>query len=201
MYSYIFDIGGVLVGYNADDLAVMLAGTGDYDLGKVKTLLGYDLLYQIETGRMTSAEFYKKYVCSVMPGLSFEGWSNIYTEYFELNLPGFELMLELKSRGRKVYILSNLAELHRTAIERKVPGFFGHCVRNFLSYEMRCHKPEPEIYQKLIDGIGEKPGNLVFFDDSPQNIEGAKAAGINGIIFANERIEEIREQIKQLETL
>jgi FMN phosphatase YigB (HAD superfamily) len=200
MYCYVFDIGGVLVGYNADDLAALLAGTGNYDLGSVRSLLDHEPLYQIETGKMTGREFYKKYVCTIMPGLPYEAWVNVYTEYFELNRPGFELMTDMKARGRRVYTLSNLADIHKTAIERKIPGFFENFDNNYLSFEMRCHKPEREIYQKLIYGVGEKPENIVFFDDSLQNVESAKAAGINGILFTNERIDEIRGLIEHLES-
>ncbi len=167
---YIFDIGGVLVRYNAEELADFISGISGCRPDDVKTLLHPDLLYKIETGRMSDLDFHKYYVCNVLPGLSFENLVNLYEQYFEISRPGYELMLELKGRGSKVYTLSNLAGFHKTAIERKIPGFFEQSDMNFLSFEMGLHKPEPEIYKELVDRVGEKPENLVFFDDAPQNV-------------------------------
>ncbi len=201
MYQYIFDIGGVLVRYNAEELTDFISRISGCRPDDVKTLLYPDILYKIETGRMSDLDFYSDYVRNVLPGLSFDNLVNLYEQYFEINRPGFELMLELKGRGSKVYTLSNLAGFHKTAIERKIPSFFEQFDMNFLSFEIGLHKPEPEIYEKLIDRIGEKPENLVFFDDAPQNVNGAKAAGIKGILFSNDRIVETREQIRQLEQM
>ena len=201
MYRYIFDIGGVLVRYNAEELVNFIAQVRGCRPDVVKTLLHPDMLYKIETGRISDIDFYSDYVRNVMPGLSFDDLVYLYEQYFEVNRPGYELMLELKSQDGKVYTLSNLAGFHKTAIERKIPGFFEQFDMNFLSFEMRLHKPEPKIYDELIDRIGEKPENLIFFDDSPQNVNGAIAAGMNGIVFSNDCIVEIREQIKRLEQM
>jgi putative hydrolase of the HAD superfamily len=198
MHSYIFDIGGVLVRYNAEELAQFISDARGVEPDTVKTLLQPDLLYEIETGRMSDIDFYNSYVRNVLPDVSFDDMVNLYEQYFEIR-PGFELMLELKGQGAKVYTLSNLAGFHKKAVERKIPGFFEQFDINFLSYEMRLHKPEPDIYKEIIERIGEKPENLIFFDDSPKNVEGAIAAGINGILFSEDRIDEIREQIGHFE--
>ena len=199
MYSYIFDIGGVLIKYDHEAAIKHLAGSGEYNIEAIRTLFMEDLLYLTQTGRIAMADFYETHVKRAMPGITLEGLIEKYIEYFEVNPEGFELMLELKNRGRKVYILSNLAEYHKVALEHKIPGFFEHSILNFLSYDMGYYKPEAEIYQDVIRKTGERPENLVFFDDLPQNIEGAKKAGMKGMVFSNDRILEIREFISRLE--
>lgn len=199
MYRYIFDIGSVLVKYDGDEVAERLAKMGGFDPETVKKLFSFDKLYPVETGRMPVAEFFAKDVQEALPGISFDSWLDKFVEHFEVNPEGFELMLELKAKGRKVYILSNLAEYHKVAIERKIPGFFEHTEHNFLSYQMGYHKPEQEIYQKVCEKVGDKPENCVFFDDVPKNIEGAQKAGLKGILFSNDRIVEIRKLVQELE--
>ena len=199
MYSYIFDIGGVLIKYEHESVIKLLASSGDYDVEVIRALFTEDLLYLIETGRIPVADFYEEYIKRALPGISLEGWIEKYIEYFEVNPEGFGLMLELKKKGRKVYILSNLAEYHKVALERKISGFFDHSAVNFLSYEMGYYKPEAGIYREVIRKTGERPENMVFFDDLPQNIEGAKKAGMKGIVFSNDRIGEIRDYVRRLE--
>lgn len=199
MYSYIFDIGGVLVKYNHEAVVKLLAGSGDYDAEAVKSLFAEELIYKVQTGRLAAVDFFEKYVKAAMPDYTYEKWLEIHVGYFELNPEGYELMLELAGKGRKIYILSNLAEFHKVAIERKIPGFFDYSLLNFLSYEMGYYKPEAEIYREVIQRTGECPENLVFLDDLPQNIEGARKAGLKGILFSNDRIGEIRRSIEELE--
>jgi putative hydrolase of the HAD superfamily len=199
MYSYIFDIGGVLVKYDHESVIQLLAGSGEYDEEAIRALFTEELMYQVQTGRIAAVDFFEKHIKGVMQDFTYERWIEIHVGYFRINPEGFELMLELKKKGRKIYILSNLAEFHMVAIERKINGFFDHSECNFLSYEMGYYKPEAGIYREVIQKTGERPENLVFFDDLPQNIEGAKQAGMKGIVFSNDRIGEIREFVGRLE--
>jgi HAD superfamily hydrolase (TIGR01509 family) len=201
MYRYIFDIGGVLVKYEHEKAVKFLAEAGDYDPEAVGTLFSRELVYSVESGRISSQSFYEEHIKRVMPGITYDAWLKRFEEYFEVNPEGFELMLDVKKMGKRVYLLSNLAEYHKVAIERKIPGFFEHTDYNFLSYEMGYCKPEPEIYRTVCRTISERPENLVFFDDLPQNIEGARKEGIKGVLFSNNRITEIRKYIMELEAV
>ena len=108
---------------------------------------------------------------------------------------GVSLLKDLKAKGHKVYILSNQAEYNRIAIEKKFPGFYSMCTYNFLSFELGYYKPDIRIYEAAIKGIGATPAECTFFDDLQENIDGAKKAGMNGICFAPERIQEIRAKV------
>ena len=44
-------------------------------------------------------------------------------------------------------------------------------------------KPEPEIYQLLLNRYNLNPEETVFTDDLEANIEAAKKEGIHGIVF------------------
>lgn len=44
-------------------------------------------------------------------------------------------------------------------------------------------KPEPAIYRLLLDRNGLDAGDCIFVDDSPANVEGARALGIDAIRF------------------
>jgi len=199
LYSYVFDLGGVLVNYNGKELADRLyeASKGDYEM--IRKLLSFEYLYPIETGRMSTKEYYEKYVTKAMPGLSFDALTDIYAEHFTPNAPGIELLRMIKRKGRKVYLLSNLADFHKTAAERRIPDVFALFDKQFLSYEMGCHKPEPEIYAKACAHIGNEPDKIVFFDDMEINVAGAVKEGIRGIRFSNDRLDSIKEIIRKLE--
>jgi putative hydrolase of the HAD superfamily len=52
-----------------------------------------------------------------------------------------------------------------------------------VSCEVNIIKPEPAIYETLKNKIGCDYGEIVFFDDLPDNIEKARELGIQGFIW------------------
>ncbi len=97
----------------------------------------------------------------------------------------WELIRELKKLGYKTYILSNysgeLYNMHAKQVEDAV-GFDGRVV----SFEVHLLKPDIKIYETLLEKFGLKAEESLFFDDVAENIEGAKAAGMNGIVARKE---------------
>ena len=75
---------------------------------------------------------------------------------------------QLKEEGYGVYYLSN---------------FFMD--GGILSYKDKVTKPDRQIYELLLTRYGLKAEECVFLDDTKKNIIGAKAVGIEGILFQN----------------
>ncbi len=46
-------------------------------------------------------------------------------------------------------------------------------------------KPDPRIFHLLCDRAGIAPGDCVFIDDGPHNVNGARAVGMDGIHFTS----------------
>ena len=53
--------------------------------------------------------------------------------------------------------------------------------RNFYSHEMGMRKPNPAIFEKALEETGLDPRETLFVDDLIENVEAAKAVGINGL--------------------
>ena len=89
---------------------------------------------------------------------------------------------ELKAKGFSVYYLSNFSE----KIERECEAalvFRGETDGGILSWMDRLIKPDPAIYQLLLDRFGLKADECVFIDDTKVNIEAGEALGIHGIVY------------------
>lgn len=93
------------------------------------------------------------------------------------------LVRELRDRGVGVYYLTNMP--------RDVwPEFVGRGLRDLFlggvaSFEVHITKPDPHIYEELLARYGLAPGECLFFDDMPANVEGAVRAGMEAVIFKN----------------
>ena len=101
---------------------------------------------------------------------------------------GIEILNKVKEKGYKTYILSNFPkEVFESA--NIVNNYEQYFINKFdgaiISYNIGKIKPEPEIYQALLDKYNLNPKECLFIDDKKINIDGAKHLGIDGIVCNN----------------
>ena len=95
--------------------------------------------------------------------------------------PTEELVRDLKEAGYRLYVLSNMSREFIDYLRRfPVYGLFDGEV---VSCEELCVKPEPRIYEILLDRYGLLPSETLFIDDRPANIDTARQLGIGGFLF------------------
>jgi len=79
-------------------------------------------------------------------------------------------------------ILSNLPRPLGEGL-RATHGFLDAFDQVTFSYELGCIKPEREIYEHAVHGLGIPAEETAFLDDRLENVEGARAAGLQAILF------------------
>lgn len=86
----------------------------------------------------------------------------------------------------KTGVISNAWPNTRSMIEEEwcIADAFDHIV---ISAEVGIVKPNPRIYQLALEGLGMSPDEAVFIDDFEKNIEGARAVGMQGILFRDSK--------------
>ena len=121
-------------------------------------------------------EFTRFMPCKCAPTLineffEFMGASRLTSEW------GITLLDTLKSRGYKLYYLSDICQ-YNMEIQRnsKSNNSFNHMFNELFdggvfSYEIPWRKPDPRIYKLLIDKYEINPETSAFFDDQPKNAE------------------------------
>ena len=86
-----------------------------------------------------------------------------------------ELVRKLKSRGYCVYYLSNIPEdVLDLLMRRDFEGLFDGGV---ASCEVKINKPDPRIYQALLDKYHLRADECIFIDDRADNLVAASALG------------------------
>lgn len=107
-----------------------------------------------------------------------------------------ELVKELKENGYKIYLCSN-ASLRLLTCTDIIPG-----IKLFdgvlFSAEVKCMKPQKEMYGHFFERFDLKPEECFFIDDMPLNIEGAKACGMEGYCFEDRDIGRLKECLNKL---
>ena len=54
-----------------------------------------------------------------------------------------------------------------------------------MSGDERLVKPDPAIYRALLERNGLAAKDCLFIDDSPKNVDGAKAVGMDAVQFTD----------------
>jgi putative hydrolase of the HAD superfamily len=99
-----------------------------------------------------------------------------HVRYFEDTLPA---LAELRNRGYKLGLISNLGSLWGTVFDKlKLKHYFDVIS---LSYEVGLAKPEPEIYLATAQKMGCAPTQCMFIDDQPDYVLAAEEVGMTGI--------------------
>lgn len=116
--------------------------------------------------------------------------------WYELTgpVPGMEeLARDLSERGYPLYLLSNVGfAFHKYKFMIPALKYF---TGEFISAEHRLLKPDPEIFRVFLGEFGLRAEESLFVDDVAANIEGARAAGMEGIVF--EGAENLRKQFRE----
>ena len=95
-----------------------------------------------------------------------------------------DLVERLHRAGTPLYLLSNapafLDDWLRGPAYARHP-FLSRFRDYVVSGKVGCAKPGPEIYDLVCRAGGFRPGNAVFIDDVPANVDGAKAVGMQAV--------------------
>jgi 2-haloacid dehalogenase len=106
-----------------------------------------------------------------------------------------DLIHQLKEKGYPIYGLSNWsAETFPHAREKY--NFFDLFDDMVISGAVGFVKPEPEIFQILLDKIGRPAKECLFIDDSLPNIQQANAMGFKTIHFVSPS--QLKDKLVQL---
>ncbi len=90
----------------------------------------------------------------------------------------------VREQGLGIYILSNASDAFYEYFPKFLPlTFFDGVV---VSADIHMLKPGREIYTYLTDKYGLNPAECLFIDDMPQNVQGAKQAGLQAVRFEND---------------
>ena len=109
------------------------------------------------------------------------------------DIPGtVEVLAELRAAGVPLYALTNWSA-ETFAITRGRFEFLEWFDGLLVSGEERVTKPDPAIFQLLLDRFGLDPTATVFVDDSEANVTAARRLGFDAIGFTGH--EELRREL------
>ncbi len=181
--TIIFDLGGVLVRTEDRLPRQQLAEKFGMTYEEMDQLVYGSASAKLAGQGAISAEEHKKEVLKNLdlPLDSFKSFGDEFWGGDRLDNKLVEFIRDLKGEYNTA-LLSNAWDDLRPLLVNfwKIAGIFDHI---FISAELKLAKPDPRIYQHVINELGLDPAALIFVDDFIENVEAARDAGINAIHF------------------
>ena len=190
--SFIFDIGNVLIDFDLPRLLQMISNNSRVPVEDLDGTWTQADTVAVETGKIDPQDHYRQYADSIGLKWSYDVWKRAWMDIYSINETGMTIVKECRAKGFPVYILSNLAEYNKEAIEMKFNHFFKLFTVSFFSYELGLHKPDPEIFLSVCSITKTPPEKCIFIDDLPENVHGARSIGMRAIQFKSDRYHSMR---------
>ena len=200
--AVISDFGGVLTSPLLDSFAAFQDSSGIslQSLGQAMAAMaardGVNPLFELETGRMTEAQFLTSLGGELTTQLGREielhGFGERYFAHLHPNEQMIDYMRSLRERGHRLAICTNNVREWEPRWRAMLPidEIFDVVVDSAF---VGTRKPEPRIYEITLDRVGIPADAALFIDDIELNCDAARALGIRTVWFqsTDQAIEEI----------
>ncbi|MEY8684925.1 HAD family hydrolase [Bacteroides sp. AN502(2024)] len=197
--NIVFDFGGVIVDIDRDKAvqAFSKLGLADADT-RLDKYHQTGIFQELEEGKLSADEFRKQLGDLCNRPLTMEETKQAWLGFFnEVNQNKLDYILELR-KSYHVYILSNtnpfvMSWACSTDFSSRKKPLNDYCDKLYLSYQISHTKPEPEIFDYMVNDCNIIPSETLFVDDSASNIQIGKALGFETL--QPENGEDWREKI------
>jgi putative hydrolase of the HAD superfamily len=180
--NLIFDLGNVLISFRP---AAYLEKKNYPE--NIRTKILHDIFesqewLSLDNGNITTPEAVES--ISRRSTLKREEIALIFNLRTELMFPldeNVRLLPGLKKEGFRLYYLSNFPLDIFEEIKTDY-YFFRYFDGGVISSEVKLSKPDPRIYEKILELYGLKPEESLFIDDLEVNVRAAEKAGMKGLV-------------------
>ena len=92
------------------------------------------------------------------------------------------ILERLRSASVPLYAITNFSAEKWAECQDRFP-FLGRFDGAIVSAHERLIKPDPEIFERFLCRTGCRAGDCVFIDDGQRNVDAARAAGMDAVLF------------------
>jgi len=181
--ALLFDLGRVVIDLDqarAYARWAELAGVPMRDIASLvrERILDGEAYCRHERGEMSDAQFFAHLRRELKIALSdaqfVDGWNRIFIG----EMPGIRRVLASAQGLLPLYAFSNTNAAHQAYWSRNFCELLAPFRKIYVSHELGARKPEPAAFRTVVADMGFAPDRVLYFDDRPENVAGARACGL-----------------------
>ena len=180
--ALLFDLGRVVIDIDITRTIACWAAHAGCDPRLIEERFRRDVSYRRhEVGEIDMAEFFAGLKAACEFDLSYEQFVEGWNDIFIGEMPGMADLLKRAARQVPLYAFSNTNPDHEAVWSQRFADILSNFQKIFVSSTIRLRKPDAAAYDHVVKAIGVPAERIVFFDDAIENVEGARARGLQAV--------------------
>ncbi|PKP52504.1 MAG: HAD family phosphatase [Bacteroidetes bacterium HGW-Bacteroidetes-1] len=183
--NIIFDFGGVILDIDPSQTMNHLKKLGIKDVEIFNTpKFQQEVMNKFERGILTPEVFRDKVRAFIGTNICDQDIDEAWNALL-LDIPIERIrVLELAKKNYTIMLLSNSNEIHYEVYVRDLQLRFGYREfdqlfhKAYFSFDLHLSKPNPEIFEFVLNQHKMIPEQTLFIDDTPEHIESARKLGL-----------------------
>lgn len=178
----LFDLGGVLIDFDFKRTLAEWSRYSTLPLAELQQAFHFDEQYQqYERGAISLEEYFVHVAATLKLDATHAqieaGWNDIFVgEIVETRQ-----LVEHMRRLMPCHAFTNTNASHMDCWMRLYPGVAQAFDSIFASHQIGLRKPERAAFEHICNALAVAPEAILFFDDLLENVEAARAAGLQGV--------------------
>ncbi|MFS9077693.1 HAD family hydrolase [Streptococcus infantis] len=176
----ILDMGNVLLEWNKDKILRGVVKTEKDFMILDKAIFQSGLWERLDLGTLTREELVLK-VVSMIGSIYQEKVQEVvwnWPSYIEIYTEVFPLLVRLKEKGHRIFVLSNTSPVFYELLEEQLSPLNEILDGFVLSCDIKAIKPDPKMFEEILHKYDLNPENCIFLDDVKDNTKMAETLGI-----------------------
>ena len=175
----LLDLGGVVLDINPPKVFSAWADSAGVDERIFYEGWTIDDAYKKhEVGAIGFAEYAQAQADLLNVSMPLDSWLAGWNELWEGPIEITQELLPAVTQNYPTYALSNTNAAHADSFLNLYGDALSHFRELYLSHEIAARKPDSAAYLKVCDAMGFAPEEVLFLDDSLENVRGAEAVGL-----------------------
>ncbi len=179
--ALLFDLGGVLINIELDQTFAIWSKYSAVPAEVLKQRFSIDESYRKhECGQISAQQYFASLRSSLGIDLTDAEFEQGWMAMLGAEVQGMEALLQ-KCQQLPLYLFSNSNVIHHSYWLKRYQAMLEVFDKQFVSSSLGQRKPDTAAFLTVADAIAVEPANILFFDDTLENISGAKKAGLQAV--------------------
>lgn len=182
VHALLFDFGGVIVEIDFNRVFETWSAQSGVSAATIRSRFSFDSSYEShERGQIAANVYFDSLRASLGIRLSDEQFREGWNTIFVGEIPGVSALLRQAKALAPLYVFSNSNPTHHAYWARAYADTLVHFQKILVSFRLGLRKPEAEAFEVVASEIGVPPENILFFDDTYENVRSATSLGMQAV--------------------
>lgn len=180
--ALLFDLGNVVIEIDFNRALAHWAAQAHCEESLIRDRFRHDHAYdQHERGKIDLNAYFSALRANLGVDISDahlrDGWNAILIGA----MPGISDLLASAAERFPLFAFTNSNPEHQRCLSDRFADLLRPFRQVFVSSNIGLRKPEPKAYRHVVDSVGVPAHRILFFDDLIENVEGARACGLQTV--------------------